>query len=74
MGMTKGKVATYGVVMQILQQNLGGLKHPGRSIGTSQAVLGTFLTLLKGILLSGFLSGNLAMKACHLMDMCKSHP
>ena len=33
-GMTKGKVATYGVVMQILQQNLGALKHPGRSFGT----------------------------------------
>jgi len=29
-GMTKGKVATYGVVMQILQQNLGGLKYIGK--------------------------------------------
>eukprot|EP00439_Symbiodinium_sp_Y106_P026172 s833_g3.t1 len=28
--MTKGKVATYGVVMQILQQNLGGLKYIGK--------------------------------------------
>ena len=26
MGMTEGKVATYGVVMQILQQNLGKLQ------------------------------------------------
>ena len=39
MGMTKGKVATYGVVMQILQQNLGGLKHPGRSMGALVLVM-----------------------------------
>jgi len=29
-GMTKGKIATYGVVMQILQQNLGTLKYLGQ--------------------------------------------
>ena len=26
-GMTKGKIATYGVVERILQQNLGSLAH-----------------------------------------------
>ena len=29
MGMTQGKIATYGVVERILQQNLEGLAHPG---------------------------------------------